>query len=108
MIRQEVRNYMKKNRRRMAFSHLEVWFTEQYQGESKKECLRKAKEEHDSCVEIEEVEQETKLELTEREKEYVINQFAKGIIESIDFGGASIFYDDRDLPYKESVYGKGK
>ena len=103
MIREKVKHYMEKNKRRMAFSHLECWFTKKYQGESQKECLRLVKQEHDNSCEIEEVEEETGLELTDREKRYVIDQFAKGIIESIDFGGASIFYDEIDTPYKKSI-----
>ena len=98
MIRQEVKEYMNENKNKMAFSHLECWFTKKYQGESKSRCLELVKKEHDNSLEIEEVEEETGLKLTDREKKYVINQFAKGIIESIDFGGASIFYDEIDMP----------
>ena len=57
MIRDEIKQYMNKNKDSMAYSHLEIYFTEQYQGVSKKECERKLKEEHDNGLLYEELEE---------------------------------------------------
>lgn len=103
MIRQEVKEYMNENKNKMAFSHLECWFTEKYQGESKSRCLELVKKEHDNSLEIEEVEEETGLELTDREKKYVVNKFAEAIIGQLYFKGASLIIDECGREFKKSI-----
>lgn len=102
MVRQKVKEYVHKNKNRMAFSHLQVWFTEKYQGESREKCLELLKE-YDSSLEIEEVERETELKLIEQEKKYIVNKFAEAVIGQLYFKGASLIIDECGREFKKSI-----
>ena len=102
MIRDEIKQYMNKNKDSMAYSHLEIYFTEQYQGVSKKECEKKLKEEHDNGLLYEELEEKFE-NVSESEKSYAKNVFIKEVLSQLIFEGASVWIDSNLKEHKESM-----
>ena len=102
MIRQEIKKYMKDNKDSMGFSHLEVWFTNKYQGVSQKECKRLLREEHDNSLLYEELEEHFD-KLTDEEKVYGKNVFIQEVLSKLIFEGASVWIDSNNKEYKKSI-----
>ena len=75
-----------------AEGHLDAWFEKQYKGKDEESC-REMLTQHDDCLEIESVEELMKRELTDEEKEFLIQKFHDAILKNIKFGGACGWYD---------------
>jgi len=79
-----VKKYLDKNLEGMVESHLMVWFATQYLGKSK-DIIKLHIKTHDDSLEIEEVQEELKRELSSNEEAYLIDRFHNAVIEAMEY-----------------------
>ena len=91
-MRQELLEYMKKNKEGMAESHLDGWFNSEYKGLDSEEIKAKIIYQHDNSLMIEELEGEFG-EITKNEESAFIEIFAAEVVKNIKFGGACGWFD---------------